>query len=137
MKNILGLDLGTTSIGWALIKVDDKNVPTEIQDMGVRIVPLAENEGDKFTKGQSITVNADRTRARGARRNYDRYQMRRQALTEKMRLLGMLPDEKLIKLPVLELWQLRANAVTQKVSLNELGRILYHLNQKRGYKHQH
>ena len=53
MKNILGLDLGTTSIGWALIKVDDKNVPTEIQDMGVRIVPLAENEGDKFTKGQS------------------------------------------------------------------------------------
>lgn len=135
MKNILGLDLGTTSIGWALIKVDDKNVPTEIQDMGVRIVPLAENEGDKFTKGQSITVNADRTRARGARRNYDRYQMRRQALTEKMRLLGMLPDEKLIKLPVLELWQLRANAVTQKVSLNELGRILYHLNQKRGYKH--
>lgn len=135
MKHILGLDLGTTSVGWALIKTDDDNKPTEIQDMGVRIVPLAENEGDKFTKGQDITVNADRTRARGQRRNYDRYQLRRQALTEKMRLLDMLPDESLIKLPVMELWHLRANAVTQKVSLKELGRILYHLNQKRGYKH--
>lgn len=135
MKNILGLDLGTASVGWALIKSDDNNNPIEIQDMGVRIVPLAENEGDKFTKGQDITVNADRTRARGARRNYDRYQLRRQMLTEKMRSLNMLPDEHLIKLPIMELWQLRANAVSQKVTLNELGRILYHLNQKRGYKH--
>lgn len=135
MKKILGLDLGTTSIGWALINAEDNNKPTEIQDIGVRIVPLAENEGDKFTKGQDITVNADRTRARGQRRNYDRFQLRRQALTEKLRSLDMLPDEHLIKLPVMELWQLRANAVTQKVSLNELGRVLYHLNQKRGYKH--
>ena len=135
MKNILGLDLGTTSVGWALIKIDENNNPIEIQDMGVRRVPLAENEGDKFTKGQDITINADRTRARGQRRNYDRFQLRRQALTEKLRLLNMLPDEHLIKLPIMELWQLRANAVTQKVSLNELGRILYHLNQKRGYKH--
>lgn len=135
MKNILGLDLGTTSIGWALIKADIENKPVKIQGMGVRIVPLAENEGDKFTKGQSITINADRTKARGMRRNYDRYQLRRQALTEKMRALGMLPNESLIKLPIMELWQLRANAVTQQVSLSELGRILYHLNQKRGYRH--
>lgn len=135
MRNILGLDLGTTSIGWALIKVDSDDHPTEILDMGVRIVPLSENEGDNFAKGQSVTVNADRTKARSIRRNYDRYQLRRQALTVKLRELGMLPDEKLIKLPVIDLWQLRANAVTMKVSLPELGRILYHLNQKRGYKH--
>jgi len=135
MKRILGLDLGTTSVGWALITVDESNNPIDIQDIGVRIVPLAENEGDKFTKGQDITVNADRTLARGIRRNYDRYQMRRRALTEKMRQLNMLPDEHLIKLPVLDLWQLRANAAKQKISLCELGRVLYHLNQRRGYKH--
>jgi len=135
MKNILGLDLGTTSVGWALIKAEDNNTPVEIQGMGVRIVPLAENEGDKFTRGQDVTVNADRTTARGIRRNYDRYQLRRQALTEKLRQLNMLPDENLIKLPVLELWQLRANAAKEKVTLSELGRVLYHLNQKRGYKH--
>ena len=135
MKNILGLDLGTTSVGWALIKAEDNNTPVEIQGMGVRIVPLAENEGDKFTRGQDVTVNADRTTARGIRRNYDRYQLRRQALTEKLRQLNMLPDEHLIKLPVLELWQLRANAAKEKITLSELGRVLYHLNQKRGYKH--
>ena len=135
MKNILGLDLGTTSIGWALLRTDDNNKPLEITNMGVRIVPLAENESDKFTKGQDVTVNADRTTARGMRRNYDRYQLRRQALTEKLRFLKMLPDEHLIKLPVLELWQLRAKAATEKITLKELGRVLYHLNQKRGYKH--
>lgn len=135
MKNILGLDLGTTSVGWALIKAEDNNRPIEILGMGVRIVPLAENEGDKFTRGQDVTVNADRATARGIRRNYDRYQLRRQALTEKLRQLNMLPNEHLIKLPVLELWQLRANAAKEKITLNELGRVLYHLNQKRGYKH--
>ena len=118
MKKILGLDLGTTSIGWALINVDENNNPIDIQNMGVRIVPLSENEGDKFTKGLDITINADRTRERGARRNYDRYQLRRQALTDKMRQLDMLPDEHLIKLPMMELWQLRANAVTKKISIN-------------------
>lgn len=135
MKNILGLDLGTSSVGWALVRYDDNNKPLYIIDMGVRRVPLSENEDKQFTKGQSITTNADRTKARTARKSYDRYQLRRQALTQKMKELGLMPDESLIKLPLYELWQLRANAATQKITLNELGRVLYHLNQKRGYKH--
>ncbi len=135
MSNILGLDLGTTSIGWALIKTDINNIPCEIQDMGVRRVPLAENEGDMFAKGQSITVNADRTKSRGIRRNNDRYQLRREALIKKLQTLEMMPNESLINLPLMELWGLRANSATKEVSLQELGRVLYHLNQKRGYKH--
>lgn len=49
----------------------------------------------------------------------------------------MLPDEALIKLPVLDLWTLRARAATpgEKLSLAEIGRVLYHLNQKRGYRY--
>src|SRR5690606_13326250 len=43
-------------------------------------------------------------------------------------------DESLFNLPALQLWSLRANAVKEQVSLKELGRVLYHLNQKRGYK---
>lgn len=135
MKNILGLDLGTTSIGWALIKTDANNTPHEILRMGVRRVPLAENEDNKFVKGQSITTNADRTAARGIRRNNDRYKLRRQALSKELSLLGMAPSDSLMKLHLLELWQLRAKAVTDEVSLPELGRILYLLNKKRGYKH--
>lgn len=135
MRNILGLDLGTTSIGWALIKTDENNIPLKIIDMGVRRVPLAENEDDKFTKGQSITTNADRTKARGIRRNKDRFKQRRQALCEKLVSLGIEPDGTLMNLHLMELWQLRAKAVVEEVSLPELGRILHHLNKKRGYKH--
>ena len=46
-KNILGLDLGTNSIGWALISTED-NLPQEILGMGSRIVPLTSDESDKF-----------------------------------------------------------------------------------------
>ena len=46
----------------------------------------------------------------------------------------MSPTEELIKLDALELWGLRAKAVNEQITLIELGRILYHLNQKRGYK---
>lgn len=134
MKNIVSFDLGTASVGWAHITQDDKGMPIDIEGLGVRRVPLKELEGDKFAKGQSVSVNADRTISRTTRKCYDRYQLRRKALTDNLRQLGMLPDEHLIKLPVMELWQLRADAVTKQVGLPELGRILYHINQKRGYR---
>jgi CRISPR-associated protein, csn1 family len=67
----------------------------------------------------------------------DRYQLRREALKKVLSEHGMLPDESLIKLPLLELWELRARAATpgKQLSLTELGRVLLHINQKRGYKH--
>ncbi len=61
MKRILGLDLGTNSIGWALIEVDENNKPIRIIAMGSRIIPLDSAERDQFQKGQSITKNQDRT----------------------------------------------------------------------------
>lgn len=137
MKKILGLDLGVASIGWGLITVDDNNVPNKILGMGSRIVPLSTDDANEFTTGKAISKNAKRTEKRTARKGYDRYQLRRQNLTEKLRELKMLPDEHLIKLPTLELWQLRANGATEghKLELPEIGRVLYHINQKRGYKH--
>lgn len=137
MKKILGLDLGVASIGWGLIKTDDDYKPLEIIGMGSRIVPLTTDDANEFSTGNAISKNAKRTEKRTARKGYDRYQQRRRKLTEELRKLNMLPDETLIKLPILKLWQLRADAATKgkKVSLPELGRILYHINQKRGYKH--
>ncbi|MCQ2260881.1 MAG: type II CRISPR RNA-guided endonuclease Cas9 [Bacteroidales bacterium] len=138
MKKILGLDLGVSSIGWALIEVNDDNSLSRIIAMNSRIIPDkdVQKNADNFTKGKSISINKDRTIARTARKTYDRYILRRKRLTQILRENDMLPNEALIKLPVLPLWQLRANAATegQKVSLCELGRVLYHLNQKRGYK---
>ena len=49
----------------------------------------------------------------------------------------MLPDAALIQLPLLELWELRERAATagECLTLPELGRVLCHINQKRGYRH--
>ncbi len=137
MKKILGLDLGVGSVGWSLIETDDDYSPKKILGMGSRIVPLSPDESSEFTSGNAASKNQKRTQRRTTRKGYDRYQMRRQALTEKLRKLGMLPDEQLIKLPVLELWALRSRAATsgEKLTLPEIGRVLYHINQKRGYRH--
>lgn len=132
MKKILGLDLGTSSIGWAIIsEYTDKN---EIIAMGSRIIPLEADEKDEFTKGNKITKNQKRTARRTQRKGYDRYQLRRIALTRFLIENDMMPGENLLKLEATELWKLRSDSGSSRVELKEFGRILYHLNQKRGYK---
>lgn len=131
-KKILGLDLGVSSIGWALVK-EENDKPSEIIGMGVRIIPLDTDENDEFIKGNAISKNQNRTQKRTMRRGYYRYVLRRRALTAELKKHNMF-DETLFNLSQLQLWELRAKAATEKISLTELGRVLYHLNQKRGYK---
>jgi CRISPR-associated endonuclease Csn1 len=133
MKKILGLDLGSTSIGWAFIEEDDK--ASVIKRLGVRIIPYTGDEKDEFTKGQTISVNKGRTQKRTARKTNHRYKLRKKALTDMLTRHGMMPEEALLKRidPVL-LYGIRARAATDKITLPELGRVLYLLNQKRGYK---
>ncbi|MFA5647264.1 MAG: type II CRISPR RNA-guided endonuclease Cas9 [Bacteroidales bacterium] len=136
MKKILGLDLGSASIGWALISENDENgvVKREILGMGSRIVPYEGTEGKDFEKGTGESRNFTRTKMRTARKGYDRYQLRRKYLADALVNSRMFPDEVEKNLSKNQLWQLRNNAVTSKVSLKELGRLLLWLNQKRGYK---
>ena len=133
-KKVLGLDLGVGSIGWALIELENDN-PTSILGMGSRIVPLTTDDSTQFQKGQAITKNADRTQRRTARKGYDRYQLRRKNLTEELRKHEMLPER--TDEHIIDLWQLRADAATEgkQLTLPQIGRVLYHINQKRGYKH--
>ena len=136
MKKVLGLDLGVGSIGWSLIALDEDQCPAEILGMGCRIVPLTTEES-KFASGEGISKNAERTQMRTMRKMLDRYQQRRTKLANILREHQMYPDEALIHLPLMRLWQLRADAATpgRQLSLPELGRVLYHLSQKRGYRH--
>ena len=136
-RKVLGLDLGVGSIGWCLITLDNDEKPQSILGMGSRIVPLSTDDATEFTQGKAITKNKMRTVARTIRKGMDRYQLRREALKKVLREHGMLPNEFLIKLPLIKLWELRARAATQgkQLSLTELGRVLLHINQKRGYKH--
>lgn len=136
MKKVLGLDLGVGSIGWCLVEKDDNNIPQRIIRMGSRIVPISSDEESGYTKGNAISKNADRSAKRTARKCYDRYQLRRQALVNLLKSLDMEPGKKLIfEQNPLELWQKRADAASEEISLEELGRVLLHINQKRGYKH--
>ena len=136
MKKVLGLDLGVGSIGWCLVEKDDKNIPLRIIRMGSRIVPITKEEENGYTRGNSISKNADRTAKRTARKCYDRYQLRRKALVNLLKRCGMMPDKGLIlEQSPLNLWQKRADAASKEISLEELGRVLLHINQKRGYKH--
>lgn len=136
MKKVLGLDLGVGSIGWCLIEKDDNNVPANILRMGSRIVPVTSDEESEYTKGNAISKNADRTAKRTARKCYDRYQLRRRALVSLFNDLGCMPSKKLmLQQTPLELWQIRAEAASKEIKLEELGRVLLHINQKRGYKH--
>jgi CRISPR-associated endonuclease Csn1 len=136
MKKILGLDLGSASIGWAVISEEESNKErnTEILGMGVRIIPYEGTEGRDFAKGTGESKNAIRTRARTIRKGYDRYQLRRKYLVDVLKENSMLPGDDLKNLPKMELWKLRNNAARSEVSMQELGRVLLWLNQKRGYK---
>jgi CRISPR subtype II RNA-guided endonuclease Cas9/Csn1 len=150
-KTILGLDLGTNSIGWALIDKEAK----QILGMGSRIIPMGE-ELSKFERGQAQTKNANRRLARGARKLNKRYKQRRNKLIYVLQQLRMLPDQiklsepffdpkridKVSILPIqkeqqqysaIDLLELRVKALKEEISLKELGKIIYLFNQLRGY----
>ena len=134
MNNIiLGLDIGTTSIGWAVIS-QEEGKKTKIEGLGSRIIPLATDEKNEFEAGNAISKNQKRTQKRTQRKGYDRYQLRRRDLRMKLTELGMMPEPHLFTLSALELYGLRDRATREQISLQELGRILFHLNQKRGYR---
>lgn len=133
MKTILGLDLGTTSIGFALVSETSDSLK-KIITMGSRIIPLSVDDKNQFSQGNAISKNQDRTTKRTQRKGYDRYQQRRANLLKELNKLDMFPDESHWKLNSLELYGLRHQAVNEQVSLKDIGRIFLHLNQKRGYK---
>ncbi|HOW30283.1 MAG TPA: type II CRISPR RNA-guided endonuclease Cas9 [Bacteroidales bacterium] len=136
MKKILGLDLGTNSIGWALIETEENGNPIRIIALGARIIPLDSDERDQFQKGQAISKNKDRTTARTQRKGYDRKQLRKSSLKRVLQKYGMSFSPELLNLPMVDLWKLRADAANPNTNITaeQLGRILYMLNQKRGYK---
>ncbi|HZK76806.1 MAG TPA: hypothetical protein VFD13_07855, partial [Candidatus Kapabacteria bacterium] len=127
MAKTLGLDIGTTSIGWCLM--EDKN---RIVRSGVRIFPVGVQE-DKYAKSATEeSKNAARRTARGIRRGYDRYKLRRKQLRRVLLEMNMLPET--LEMPSARaLYELRVRGLDEKLDLREIGRIMLHLNQRRGF----
>lgn len=139
MKHILGLDLGTNSIGWALVKErENENEQSSITRLGVREIYLTADEQSNFEKGKPITTNADRTQKRSMRRNLQRYKLRRDSLISLLKDYGFITAETLLNengnRTTFETYRLRAKAVTEEISLEEFARVLLMINKKRGYK---
>ena len=135
----LGLDIGTNSIGWCLTEADEK-----IVDLGVRIF----SDGRDPKSGASLAV--DRRAARAMRRRRDRYLGRRSAFLQALVANKLMPidadEAKLIAENKIERWKnedgkwpdhlpylLRARALTERLEPHEIGRALFHLNQRRGF----
>ncbi len=92
MKKILGLDLGTNSIGWALTNNDFDNKLGNIEGLGSRIIPMAQDAMGKFESGAPITTQtAERTKYRGTRRLVQRFLLRRERMHRVLNILGFLP----------------------------------------------
>jgi len=98
MKKILGLDLGTNSIGWALIERDFDNMientlgKGNIIGIGSRIIPMDQGTMDDFGKGITKSQTADRTEYRGVRRLRQRHLLRRERLHRVLNIIGALPE---------------------------------------------
>lgn len=136
MQIIFGLDLGVASIGWAVTTQNTENeLVNQVLGAGVRIMPLNQKEADEFSKGGNVPTNVARRMARGARRNLQRFRFRRNLLYRTLSRLGMVPDQRLLtQLTPLELFELRNRALSEKLSLSEIGRVFTHLNLRRGYR---
>jgi CRISPR-associated endonuclease Csn1 len=90
-KNILGLDLGTNSIGWALVEMDAEKSQGNIIGLGSRIIPMTEGVLGKFGDGTAVSQTAKRTWFRSVRRLRERYLLRRERLHRVLNILNFLP----------------------------------------------
>lgn len=130
MQYRLGLDIGANSIGWCVLALGADTLPRGISAMGVRVFPDGRNPKD----GASL---AEARRApRAMRRNRDRYLARREALLNALTRFGLMPkdDSDRQTIAAQDPFALRAEALNRRLAPFELGRVLFHLNQRRGFK---
>ena len=94
MKNILGLDLGTNSIGWAVINSEEDGpiVKKRIELAGSRIIPMDAAVLGNFDSGVTKSQTAERTSFRIIRRLRERQLLRRERLHKVLQILGFLPE---------------------------------------------
>ncbi len=132
-KYRLGLDIGTNSIGWCIVELDDEGRPCGTPDAGVRILTPNEEAGRDPQSKQSLAAN--RRAARSARKRRDRFLRRQKRLMSVLIGAGLMPEDEAAR-KALErlhpLW-LRAAALYKRLELHELGRAIFHLNQRRGF----
>ncbi len=126
----LALDLGSTSLGWAMFRLNAEGQPYALIKAGVRIFSDGRNPKD----GSSLAVT--RRLARGMRRRRDRLLKRKQRMLSSLIDYGFFPTDQQQREALVNLnpYELRAKALDQELSPAEFARAVFHLNQRRGFK---
>ena len=130
-KYSLGLDIGTSSVGWAVLDLDKER----IHDLGVRIFERPEDpqNGDSLAK--------PRRDARSARRRLKRRRQRLNHLKQffvDQNILTKNQVEEVLDYKSdfnkLDVYALRSKALTEELSPEELLKVLYLIAKRRGFK---
>lgn len=130
MRYRLALDLGSTSLGWAMIRLNSENQPCAVIKAGVRIFSDGRNPKD----GSSLAVT--RRDARSMRRRRDRLLKRKARMMRTLVEHKFFPSEEAERkaLVTLNPYTLRAKGLDEALTPAEFGRALFHINQRRGFK---
>lgn len=133
MHYTLGLDIGISSIGWAVLQNMPDGEPFKIEDLGVRIFEKAEQP----KTGESLAL--PRREARSARRRLRRKRHRKERIKELLQKTGCISREELTALLAASgfeknVYTLRAEGLDRKLTRAEWARVLLHLAQRRGYR---
>lgn len=130
MRYRLALDLGPTSLGWAMLRLNANDEPCAVIKAGVRIFSDGRNPKD----GSSLAVT--RRAARAMRRRRDRLLKRKARMMRALIEHGFFPaDEAQRKaLETLNPYTLRAKGLDEALTPGEFARALFHINQRRGFK---
>ena len=130
MERIFGFDIGTTSVGFAVIDHDPTKKIGTILRLGVRIFPEARDP-------DGTPLNQQRRQKRMVRRQLRRRRLRRRLLNETLNDAGLLPTFNSPQWPAVmasDPYDLRRRGLSEALSKHEVGRALYHLAQRRHFK---
>jgi CRISPR-associated endonuclease Csn1 len=127
---VFGLDIGTTSIGFAVVDLDEARGCGKIQRLGARIFPEARDV-------DGTPLNQQRRAKRMMRRQLRRRRQRRRSLNELLAAHGLLPafgSPEWAKVMAADPYALRDRGLAAPLAPHELGRALYHLSKRRHFK---
>lgn len=132
MNYVLGLDVGIASVGWALLELNYNDEPERIIDLGSRIFDKAEVP----KTGASLAM--PRRLARGQRRRLRRRRFRLHRVRGFLVRHGIMTKEELEKMyqkpPQKDIYQLREEALYEKVNAMEWSRLLLFFAKHRGFE---
>lgn len=162
---VLGLDLGSASLGWALVGIDAMETAVSLIRAGVRIFePGVDGSALEIQQGKDQSKAVDRRAERLRRRQLRRRVARQRELFGVLQGVGLLPagaqgagigsegrhqilndlddaladryragsnNEVFSQMP---LYVLRKKALYEPLALDELGRVFFHLSQRRGFQ---